>query len=458
MATGMQSWSTTAASNNTADSSVNWSEGQAPSTVNDSARAEMASVAKWRDDNNGTLSTTGTTSAFTVTSNQGSTGNIDGQTITVQFHATANAGATLSRDSATAAAIQLYSGANLVGGEFISGSIHRFKYSSASTSWIKIGHETNFSYNTLQSESDNTALMNVQGAAWPPQEVKLGTGLVLSTTSTSTSQSAWTTTTTSTAIPFTISAPAFPPSASFKNLSIKVTGTSSATVAADYVTVASTGNSFVTLPTASNINLGTSGAVDALDTGSIASGTWYAIYAIATTTSTAAHGLASTSFTTPLMPSGYTYKARIGAIVTSTSTSASQLMGTWQFGKRAQYILGLAQTTTMPVIASLAGGTWSQTTPTYATLSTTKFVPSTASHIGLIATTQLGAYTAQDIIMAPNTSYSGQESANPPPISLTSVNQTAQAWMMLESSNIAWATTNTTNGAGSICIGWEDNL
>lgn len=40
-------WSTTAANNATADPSINWQEGQAPSTVNDSARAMMAAVATW---------------------------------------------------------------------------------------------------------------------------------------------------------------------------------------------------------------------------------------------------------------------------------------------------------------------------------------------------------------------------------------------------------------------------
>ena len=40
-------WSTTAANNATADPSINWQEGQAPSTVNDSARAMMAVIATW---------------------------------------------------------------------------------------------------------------------------------------------------------------------------------------------------------------------------------------------------------------------------------------------------------------------------------------------------------------------------------------------------------------------------
>ncbi|WP_157639441.1 tail fiber domain-containing protein [Burkholderia ubonensis] len=40
-------WSITAANNATADPSINWQEGQAPSTVNDSARAMMAAIATW---------------------------------------------------------------------------------------------------------------------------------------------------------------------------------------------------------------------------------------------------------------------------------------------------------------------------------------------------------------------------------------------------------------------------
>lgn len=40
----ISAWSTTAANNATGDSSINWAEGQLPSTVNNSARAMMASV------------------------------------------------------------------------------------------------------------------------------------------------------------------------------------------------------------------------------------------------------------------------------------------------------------------------------------------------------------------------------------------------------------------------------
>lgn len=71
MAIGVINWSTTAATNATADSSVNWAEGMAPSAVNDSARAMMASVAKWRDDLSGAILSAGNAVAYTITTNQG---------------------------------------------------------------------------------------------------------------------------------------------------------------------------------------------------------------------------------------------------------------------------------------------------------------------------------------------------------------------------------------------------
>lgn len=65
-------WSTTSANNNTADSDINWSEGQTPGSVNNSARAMMAGVATYLEDHraeamlNGTLTVTANASALTI--------------------------------------------------------------------------------------------------------------------------------------------------------------------------------------------------------------------------------------------------------------------------------------------------------------------------------------------------------------------------------------------------------
>lgn len=224
--------------------------------------------------------------------------------------------------------------------------------------------------------------------------------------------------------------------------------------------MASTANQFLTLPTASNINFGASGAADSLDTGSIASGTWYAVYAIAGPASTAAHGLASTSFTTPLMPSGYTYKARIGALVTSTSTASAQLMGIWQLGRQAAYVLGLAQTTVLPIVCSGSQGTYSTTTPSWQTVSVSARVPTTASKINITAAAAWKNNTGANMAVAPNANYGGRidSNGNPAPIILEIANNVDQlsGTIFLEGPNIAVAAVNA--GAAVLCNGWEDNL
>ena len=54
-----QSWSPTAANNDTADTAINWREGMARAAVNDSSRSLMAAHAKNRNLQNGSIVTTG---------------------------------------------------------------------------------------------------------------------------------------------------------------------------------------------------------------------------------------------------------------------------------------------------------------------------------------------------------------------------------------------------------------
>src|ERR1044071_5475637 len=101
-------WSTTGATNSSSDSTINWAEGQAPSSVNDSARNEMAVLAKWRDDNNGSLATGGTSTAYTLTTNTVFTtlALMDNQTLAFTMHVTSGATPTLNVDSLGAKAIR----------------------------------------------------------------------------------------------------------------------------------------------------------------------------------------------------------------------------------------------------------------------------------------------------------------------------------------------------------------
>ncbi len=80
-------WSQTASADATADSSINWAEGQAPSSVNDSARAMMAATAKYRDDIAGAIVTTGTGTSYTISSYQGfdTLAHLNGQMIALRL-------------------------------------------------------------------------------------------------------------------------------------------------------------------------------------------------------------------------------------------------------------------------------------------------------------------------------------------------------------------------------------
>jgi hypothetical protein len=129
------SWDLTAADNNDADATINWRESQAPSTVNNSARAMMAALAKYRDDMAGIITTGGSSTAYTATSNQGYTANGDGHTITLEMHATNGVDPTLNVDARGALAILTATGgAAPASGALLIGSIQRF--TDNGTAWI----------------------------------------------------------------------------------------------------------------------------------------------------------------------------------------------------------------------------------------------------------------------------------------------------------------------------------
>jgi len=132
-------WSTTAASNDDADSTINWAEGQAPSTVNNSARAMMAAIAKWRDDMSGNLVTGGTSTAYTLTTNQSFTALTDGITVTARMNATNGATPTLNVDSLGAKSIASVYGTEVSAASLTSGSVQTFTYDSTDDKWIVHG-------------------------------------------------------------------------------------------------------------------------------------------------------------------------------------------------------------------------------------------------------------------------------------------------------------------------------
>jgi microcystin-dependent protein len=130
-------WSRTAASNATADSNVNWAEGMAPSAVNDSARAMMASAAGFRDDIAGAIATGGTSTAYTVTSYQvfDSLANMSGHVIAFTPHATNGATVTLNVDGLGAKPLRSAPSVELPAGVLIQGTPYTALYNNSDAAW-----------------------------------------------------------------------------------------------------------------------------------------------------------------------------------------------------------------------------------------------------------------------------------------------------------------------------------
>jgi microcystin-dependent protein len=134
-------WSTTPGSNANSDSTINWAEGQAPSSVNDSARAMMAAVAKYRDDLAGSITTGGTATAYTVTTNQGfdSLANMSGKAIAFIAHATNGATVTLNVDGLGPKPLRSAPGVELSAGVLVQGTPYMATYYNSTSEWILLG-------------------------------------------------------------------------------------------------------------------------------------------------------------------------------------------------------------------------------------------------------------------------------------------------------------------------------
>jgi microcystin-dependent protein len=126
-------WSRTASSNATADNTINWAEGMAPSAVNDSARAKMARIAEWRDDVSGTVTTGGTATAYTVASNQGfdNFADLNGAMIAFVPHTTNGATVTLNVDGLGGKPLRFGPGLELQSGVLIQGTPYVVSYNNS---------------------------------------------------------------------------------------------------------------------------------------------------------------------------------------------------------------------------------------------------------------------------------------------------------------------------------------
>jgi microcystin-dependent protein len=135
-------WSQTASADAAADPTINWAEGQAPSSVNDSARAMMAATAKYRDDIAGAIVTGGTSTAYTVSSYQvfDTLAHLNGQMIAFTPHATNGATVTLNVDSLGAVPLRSSPRVELLAGTIIQGTPYVAVYNNGDGAFYLQGY------------------------------------------------------------------------------------------------------------------------------------------------------------------------------------------------------------------------------------------------------------------------------------------------------------------------------
>ncbi len=198
-------------------------------------------------------------------------------------------------------------------------------------------------------------------------------------------------------------------------------------------------------PSTCTINFTTTGA-GGLDAGSLTTKTWYYTYYISNTVTLSCLG--STSATSPTLPYGYTFSARVGAIETDGSSNFYTII---QTGPRAKYKVGGSGT--FPFV--LTDGSFAYVAKTVT--GNNAGAPTTASAVGIMACPLTGSHR---IYVAPNANYSAAyPPVNPAPLFTTGVSGSAVApcvyqSMVLEASTVYIWSDNASNIAQ--VVDWVD--
>lgn len=136
-------WSLAPASNSAADPTINWTSGMLSTAVEPSGRAMMARLAEYRDDISGLLVSTGTSTAYALTTNAQAGGNgicgagvtpVDGQLISFTPNVTNGAAAVLTVDGCSGYGITALAAA-APAGTMIAGTPYTLKFSLSAAAW-----------------------------------------------------------------------------------------------------------------------------------------------------------------------------------------------------------------------------------------------------------------------------------------------------------------------------------
>ena len=124
-------WSTTASSNGNSDASINFQEGQAPSTVNDSARALMSRVKHFVNMLSGNTTQGGASNAYTLTSGESLSAYADGMLFMWSPNGDSTGAVTLNLDAIGAKKVYMPDGVQANTGDLDADSSYLIHYDSA---------------------------------------------------------------------------------------------------------------------------------------------------------------------------------------------------------------------------------------------------------------------------------------------------------------------------------------
>jgi hypothetical protein len=127
--TNTSEWSITAATNNSAPPN-GWPENMQRSAVNDCAREMMAALAKWYQDQRGSLITAGGTTAYTLTTNNAHTALSDIPLMVVRANVANTGASTLNIDGLGALSLTKANGVALTAGDFTTNKLYLLAYNS----------------------------------------------------------------------------------------------------------------------------------------------------------------------------------------------------------------------------------------------------------------------------------------------------------------------------------------
>lgn len=144
----VQTWSTTAGSNNSA-SPNGFPENMAPSGVNDSAREVMAAIAKYRADTDGVNSSTGSANAYVLAASRTITAYAQGDRFCFKANFTNTGAATLNVDAVGAQSIKRIDGTALQAGDILSGAVVDVVYDGTNFQLLSATQQSMPADNTL---------------------------------------------------------------------------------------------------------------------------------------------------------------------------------------------------------------------------------------------------------------------------------------------------------------------